>query len=104
MISLHVQFLLGITLYAMSPKVQGALAKGAEMMGNTIDRFYAIEHGLGMLIAVALVTIGRRSTKKMTDAAQKHKRIMLFYLIGLLIMLATIPWPFMNRIPGAGYF
>jgi hypothetical protein len=51
-----------------------------------------------MLVAVVLITIGRSSSKKAVDAVKKHKRIALFFLIGLIIILAAIPWPF-SRVP-----
>ena len=98
MISTHVQFLIGIILYFISPLVVFA----GESMKNTVLRFYLVEHILLMLIAIALITVGHSKSKKATDAAAKFKAISVFYLIALILILAAIPWPF--RIEGAGWF
>ncbi len=47
-----------------------------------------------MLIAIVLITIGRSAAKKNIPDAAKFKRSFWFYLIALLIILATVPWPF----------
>lgn len=99
----HTQLLIGIVLYAISPIVKGAWAMGmGEMMKSSAHRFYAIEHLFGMLVAIALITVGRIRMKKMEDDLAKHKTIFLFYLIALVIILVTIPWPFRNM--GTSWF
>ncbi|MEK7253387.1 MAG: cytochrome B, partial [Bacteroidota bacterium] len=54
MTSAHIQLLLGIVMYLISPKVQF----NAGMMKDSMLRFFTIEHNLMMLIAIALITIG----------------------------------------------
>lgn len=99
----HFQLLVGMMLYVISPVVKSAWSMGmGEMMGSSLHRFYAIEHIFGMLVALALVTIGRIRAKKQSDDVQKHKTTFLFYLIALIIIIATIPWPFRNM--GAAWF
>lgn len=90
MVFLHIQLLLGIVLYFMSDKVTFA----AGWMKNAITRFYGMEHILIMLIAVTLITIGRKKAEKASLAANKHGAIIKFYIIGLILILAGIPWPF----------
>lgn len=90
LIATHIQFLLGLGLYFISPRVQ---FKG-EVMGNSILRFFTVEHMSMMIIAILLITIGYSKAKRQTEAAQKFKTTFIFYLIGLLIMLIAIPWPF----------
>ena len=51
-----------------------------------------------MLIAWILVHIGRSSVKKATTDAAKHKRMLAFFGIALLLILASIPWPFRDVI------
>jgi chromate transport protein ChrA len=89
MISVHVQLLIGLVLYAISDKVNFA-----ELFSSTVNRFYGVEHIFGMLLAVVLVTIAHAKSKKMEDANKKHRIIMLGYLFALIIIFATIPWPF----------
>jgi membrane protein DedA with SNARE-associated domain len=98
MVSLHTQLLLGLILYFTSPKV--TFIQG--WMKVSQSRFYGMEHIAVMLIAIVLVTIGRRKAENATEPAKKHKTIALWYTIGLILILASIPWPFRNL--GAGWF
>ena len=96
MISAHTQLLVGIYLYLAGPwglaNIQN-LGFG-EVMKDHVARFYAVEHIFGMLVAIVLITIGRGVVKKKIPDAVKHKRAFWFFLIALVIILATIPWPF----------
>lgn len=94
----HLQLLIGLVLYFISPKV--TFTSG--MMGDSVARFYAVEHISMMIIAIALITFAFSSAKRMSESIDKHKRIAIYYGIGLVIMLASIPWPF--RELGAGWF
>ena len=73
-------------------------------MSNSFQRFWMIEHLIGMLIAIVLITIGHSKSKKGADANQKNKAIRTFYLIALIIILLTIPWPFKEGFEGYGWF
>lgn len=90
----HLQFLIGLALYFISDKVQfsnmGAVMKSEQL------RFYTVEHISMMLIAIALITIGRSKSKKAYSEIAKHKRIAIFFLIALLLIFLAIPWPFMK--------
>jgi heme A synthase len=97
LIFVHLQLLLGIILYFTSSKVTFEY-----MFANAMNRFYGMEHTLGMLIAIALITIGYSKSKKISEANAKHKKISVFYLFALIIILLSIPWPF--RQLGAGWF
>ncbi|MDG1346502.1 MAG: hypothetical protein P8M61_10530 [Crocinitomicaceae bacterium] len=96
MVFLHIQLLIGLILYFMSDKV--SFASG--WMKEPLYRFYGMEHFLGMLIAIILVTIGRKKAEKATVPAKKHKIIRVYYVIGLLIVLVSIPWPFREALLG----
>lgn len=71
-----------------------------EVMKDPVLRFYAIEHTIGMLIAIIMVHIGRAYTKKDIPDSAKHKRSILFFGLALLIVFVSLPWPF--RMAGAG--
>ena len=90
MITAHIQLLIGFYLYFVSSRVK---LSGLDM-GHSADRFFTVEHIFGMLIAIALITIGRISSKKMTTNALKHKKVFMMFLFALLIIFITIPWPF----------
>ncbi|GAA4406201.1 cytochrome B [Nibrella viscosa] len=96
MVLTHIQLLIGLILYFLSPKVDFG------MMSEKIYRFYTAEHTVGMLIAIALITVGRVRSRKAANAVDKHRHVFVFYGLGLLVILLSIPWPF--RIPGAGWF
>lgn len=99
MISLHTQLLIGLALYFTSPKVQ--FTEG--WMKVAVTRFFGMEHLVGMLIAIVLVTIGHSKSKKAIESAAKFKAIKLWYVLGLILILAFIPWPFRTAL-GAGWF
>lgn len=88
----HLQFVIGLVLYFISPKVSHTEG----FMQNSVLRFYAVEHIAMMIIAIALISIGHSKAKKAATDSKKFGAIATFYLIGLLIMLASIPWPFRN--------
>ncbi|WP_439694907.1 cytochrome B [Mucilaginibacter sp. AW1-7] len=86
MISAHTQLLIGIILYFVSPLVQF----NSETMKNKVTRYFTVEHWVIMLIALALITIGHSKSKKAATGEARHKAIVTFYLIGLVIILAGI--------------
>ncbi len=94
----HIQLLVGLVLYFISPKV--SFSSG--VMAEKVLRFYTVEHSIMMIVAIVLITMGFSKVKKLSDSVAKHKRIAFMYGIGLLIMLAAIPWPFRGL--GAGMF
>jgi hypothetical protein len=54
-----------------------------------------MEHIIGMVLAIVIITIGRsRAEKKLIGTRDKHRKILVNYTVGLLIILASIPWPF----------
>lgn len=87
----HVQFVVGLVLYFVSPIVEAALASD-NLMANPVHRFYAVEHASVMLIAVVLITVGYSRAKRQVESAKKFKTLGLFYLLGLLVALSRIPW------------
>jgi hypothetical protein len=59
-------------------------------MKNKVTRYFTVEHWVIMLIALALITIGHSKSKKAATGEARHKAIVTFYLIGLVIILAGI--------------
>lgn len=86
----HIQFLLGLILYVISPRV---IFSGASM-GNATARYWLVEHISLMIIAVVLITLGRSLSKRATDDAGKHKRVAIFFGIAITLVsvgLMTLP-------------
>ncbi len=94
----HIQLIIGLILYFISPKVVFQAAS----MKNSVLRFYLVEHISLMLIALILVTIGYVKWKKAIEGTTKMKSLFWYYTIALLLILVSIPWPF--RIAGAAWF
>ncbi len=86
----HLQLLIGIVLYVISPL--GLSNIYAEAMQGTLTRLYAVEHPLTMLIAIVLISIGYIKAKKPGDDVRRFKTIIIFYGLGLILVLFRIPW------------
>jgi NADH:ubiquinone oxidoreductase subunit 2 (subunit N) len=99
LITVHLQLAIGLVQYFLSDKVQ--FIDG--WMKNPLLRFYGMEHLVGMLLAIILITIGYSKAKRKENPADKFKAIRIFYTLGLIIILLFIPWPF-RTILGGGWF
>jgi hypothetical protein len=102
---LDVQVLVGIILYFfLSPTTKIALQNFGGAMGNPVIRFFAVEHGLGMLVAVVVAHVGRSLVQRAPNEMQKHRRSITWTVVSLLIVLASVPWPFLTAGQGRGWF
>ncbi len=91
----HLTLLLGLYQYFFGPKgFTYFLQFGAAVMKDAVMRFWAVEHISGMIIAAILITISRSVAKKDIPALKKNKKLSTLYFVALLIILASIPWPF----------
>jgi hypothetical protein len=87
------QFLIGLILYAgLSPLTQLAFNDFGAAMRQADLRFWAVEHIAGMLIASALIHIGRKKSLKAPEE-RRHKTALIFFGLALVIVLLSIPWP-----------
>ena len=93
MISCDIQLLLGLILY-FSNSWFDRLKDLGNNMKDPYNRFFTMEHMSMMIIAWILVHVGRASVKRATTDAAKHKRMLIFFGIAILLILAAIPWPF----------
>lgn len=91
--SFHLQFLVGIVLFFMSPTVSKGLESMGDAMKNQILRFWTVEHTSMMLIAVVLATIANAQAKRAKTARSKFKRLFIFMLIVSVLLYLAIPWP-----------
>ena len=89
----HIQLLIGLILYFVSPWFNqwsnlgvGGVMKAAQA------RLYLVEHPFTNIIAIILITIGWSVHKRQSDPGKKFLRIALFYGFGLLLLLSRIPW------------
>lgn len=89
---IHLMFLLGLGLYFTSPYAFNAFSSGAPVMKTPELRYWAVEHIFVMIIAIALISIGKGKAKRATNDQEKFKKQLIFFGLGLIVMLSRIPW------------
>ena len=101
-----IMLLLGIYLWVVGPWGYKLIEERgmSVVMKDPGLRFFAVEHLAGMLIAIILIHIGKAQGKKPIGDKAKHRRTMIFYLVALLIILASIPWPFRDLFATRGWY
>jgi uncharacterized membrane protein len=88
LIAIHIQLVVGIIIYFVSPL-------GKASLGNMKDaalRLTSLEHPILNIIAIVLITIGWSRHKKLLESKAKFKAFAIFYSLGLVLILAKIPW------------
>ncbi|MFQ5613041.1 MAG: hypothetical protein ACE5H9_13010 [Anaerolineae bacterium] len=105
-ISFDIQLTLGLILIIVSPTVQRAFADPGGAMGDVVLRYWLAEHIPVMVIALALAHIGRSRSKRLAEAVARHRTAAIWFGLAILMVLATIPWPFLAYgrplLPGLG--
>jgi len=89
----HVQFLVGVILYLFSPLTIYFRAHTSEAMNHSDLVFFGITHVVLMLAAVVVITIGSIKSKRAIKDVKKFSSMTIYYAIGFLIILISIPWP-----------
>lgn len=89
----HIQLLIGLVLYFVSPyfRMFGEEGMGA-VMKDSVLRLYLVEHPLMMIIAVVLITMGYSKHKTKLTSKPKFKMLAIFYTLALVFVLSRIPW------------
>lgn len=95
LISSHLTLLIGLYqwLFGRFGIISHSLPEGVELMKDKFYRFYWVEHPFGMVLAITLITIGYGAVKKGTVQAGLGKKAFWLFLIALIVLAATIPWP-----------
>ena len=88
----HIQLLIGLALYFISPKSVAALSDMGAAMKDATLRLYALEHPLMMIIAIVFITMAYSKSKKDIADSLKHKVKSVYYLIALVLIFSRIPW------------
>ena len=96
MISAHITLLLGLYQVALGRFgiFSTSLPEGTRVMKDTFFRFFWVEHPVGMIVAIVLITLGYGMAKKPVSDEVKYKKAFYYFLIALIVILASIPWPF----------
>jgi hypothetical protein len=88
-IALDTQFLLGLLLYAFaSPLTQTALADFSAAMSNSLVRFFALDHPISMVLAIAMGHIASLTAKKEgMEPRKRNQRVTLFVGLSLVFIV-----------------
>ena len=88
----HFQLLIGLILYFVSPWFSKWSKLGiGTVMKNSQMRLNLVEYPFTNIIAIILITMGWSLHKKQSESGKKFLRIILFYSLGLLLLLCIIP-------------
>jgi len=96
----HIQLTFGLWLYFISPIVHYFLANFKTAVHEREIRFFGMEHVTIMLTAITVISIGSAKAKRKTTGQEKFKTMAIWFTIGLLLILTSIPWsfsPLVNR-------
>ncbi|MFM2231175.1 MAG: hypothetical protein RL607_2433 [Bacteroidota bacterium] len=88
LIATHIQLVVGLILYFVSDLGFKSLGQ----MSEPTLRLTSLEHPLVNLIAIVLITVGWSKHKKTEASDAKFKSFVIFYTLGLLLILSRIPW------------
>ena len=88
----HIQLLIGLILYFISPWFDQWSSLGMGVMKNNESRLYLVEHPITNILAIFFITIGWSLHKKQSESSKKFLRISLFYGFGYILLLSRIPW------------
>ncbi len=92
-IAMDIQFTLGLLLYVfLSPITKMAFQDFGMAMKTAEIRFYAVEHILMSVIALALAHIGSVKIRKAKIPGVKFRMMAIFYGLSLLLSLSRMPW------------
>jgi hypothetical protein len=87
----HIQLLVGLVLYFISP-VGLSLLRGGGAMSDSFARLTALEHPVINIIAIILISVGYIKAKKPGESRARFRTVYMLYAIGLVLILSRIPW------------
>lgn len=96
----HFQLVLGLLLYFISPLIDYFLHNFKEAVHDRQLRFFGMEHSLMMMTGIVIITVGSERIKRKKTDREKFKTMAIWFTIGLLVILSSIPWefsPLVNR-------
>ncbi|SEW27832.1 hypothetical protein SAMN05428988_3892 [Chitinophaga sp. YR573] len=94
----HIQLVFGLFLYFISPVIDYFLHNYKEAVHQREIRFFGMEHSLMMITAIIIITIGSAKTKRRQTDNEKFKTMAIWFTIGLLIILTSVPWAFWSLV------
>lgn len=90
----HIQLMIGVWLYIISPIVHYFFSNISETIHIRDIRFFGMEHITMMLLAIVIISIGSAKAKRKPTDVEKFKTMAIWYTVGLVVIIANIPWSF----------
>ena len=91
--TLDLQLLIGLGLYfALSPISRAGLQDMGSALGDSVLRFYSVEHPFGMVVGVLVAHVGWMRARR-HEGDRRHRILCLTAASWLVITLVSIPWP-----------
>ncbi|MDJ1505810.1 hypothetical protein [Xanthocytophaga agilis] len=90
----HIQLGVGLCLYFVSPIIDYYLHNYKDAVKDEQMRFFEMEHGSMMLLAIVIITIGSVQVKNTIKDNEKFRTMAIWFTMGLLVILISISWPF----------
>lgn len=87
----HIQLLVGLILYFLSPLGLEMLKSGSAM-SDPAARLMALEHPLINIIAIVIISVGYIKAKKPGASRARFRIIYMTFAVGLVLILSRIPW------------
>lgn len=88
----HLQLLLGLILYFISPFSTAAMADMKSAMKSDWLRYFGVEHITVMMIAVICIQAASTLTKRNNDDLNKHRKTAIWVSVAVvLILLSLLP-------------
>ena len=88
----HLQLLVGLILYFISPNVKAALSNMGAAMKDANLRFVAVEHLTMMLLAVLFIQMGRTMSKRVSGDTAKFKRLAITGILAIVLLALGVKW------------
>ncbi|MEO0043546.1 MAG: hypothetical protein RL329_2994 [Bacteroidota bacterium] len=85
---LHLQLVLGLILYFVSPLTAGFMQNMGTAMKDKNLRFWGLEHQTGIIIGIVVAQIGSIKAKKQGS----HKTAFIWFAIAIGLILMSIPF------------
>lgn len=90
----HLQLVAGLALYGVSPLIHYFWQNYKEAVHERDIRYFAMEHSTTMLVSIMLITLGSVLAKRKANDKDKFKTMAIWYSIGFVLIVASVPWPF----------
>lgn len=90
----QIQLIIGISLYSISPLVHYFFHHFKKALPEREIRFFGMEHAVVMISAIIIITIGSMKCKRKITDKEKYKTMAIWFSIGMLMILSSMPLPF----------